>query len=293
LLCFALACFVALCWEGANVHLGVGCWQRGKGGSGRERRRGGPPGGVWRGMEADAEQQAAQEKQEDEEAVEGSQELSAEDLAAVAFLDDNWIRVNGLSAHNALDYFALSPFYDNRSNNEVLRVQNLGLELLQTMKGLEFRLLATGREPVLFVVVKQERISERRTNRQALYYILDKTIYQAPTLHRVLQTRLAKATNYLQNAFDELSQAVRFTPSHGYTWSFEGEAHSSWLKSSETRKYEAMQKRRDGQLERRAENEIMQVLISLQQSFLDSNASAVVSSSSASSNASSSASVSN
>ncbi|GBG34529.1 Mediator of RNA polymerase II transcription subunit 6 [Hondaea fermentalgiana] len=197
------------------------------------------------------------------------EELTGEKLAEVSFLDDNWIRAFGLSAHNVLDYFACSPFYDTSCNNEILRMQNLGLEMLADMPpGIEYRLLPSGHEPVLFIVVKQERASKTVVRRQALYYILDKVIYQAPSLQRLIATRLSKSTNHLQNAFDQMVKAARYAPSQGFTWHFDGDAHRAWRQSAEGAAYEARRQRRDEQLERRAGAEIGGLLNAIASKFL-------------------------
>lgn len=200
-----------------------------------------------------------------------AEEISRERLSEACFLDDNWIRAFGLSVHNVLDYFACSPFYDSSCNNEILRAQNLGLEMLADMPGVEYRLLHTGHEPVLFVVVKQERASKTVVRRQALYYILDKVIYQAPTLQRLIASRLTKSTNHLQRAFEEMSNAARYAPSQGFTWHFEGDAHKSWRMSTEGMAYDLRRRRRDEQLERRAEAEIGGLLNSIAATFVGNN----------------------
>lgn len=54
-----------------------------------------------------------------------------EDLTGTCWRDDLWLQTYGLLTHlTALDYFALSPFYDAASNNEVARQRGLRLEQL-------------------------------------------------------------------------------------------------------------------------------------------------------------------
>ena len=52
-------------------------------------------------------------------------------LPEISFANDQWVRAFGLGAHNALDYFALSPFYDTTCNNEVVKMQGLNLDHLK------------------------------------------------------------------------------------------------------------------------------------------------------------------
>ncbi len=54
-----------------------------------------------------------------------------EDLTGTCWRDDLWLQTYGLLTHlTALDYFALSPFYDAASNNEVARQRGMRLEQL-------------------------------------------------------------------------------------------------------------------------------------------------------------------
>ena len=194
--------------------------------------------------------------------------LREDQLGEIAFQDESFIRHFGLHANNALDYFSLSPFYDHKCNNELVRMQKLGLEVLQSMKGVEYRLLHSGHEPVLFVVVKQERSSPQLVRRQEIFYILDKTIYKAPTLARLIVSRVAKSAAHMQNAFDQLAQASRYAPAEGYTWDFAGDGYESLRQSAEGAAFEARRKRRDERLERRAEYEINGILDGLVAQFL-------------------------
>eukprot|EP00514_Thraustochytrium_sp_LLF1b_P000328 CAMPEP_0184513912 /NCGR_PEP_ID=MMETSP0198_2-20121128/3680_1 /TAXON_ID=1112570 /ORGANISM="Thraustochytrium sp., Strain LLF1b" /LENGTH=233 /DNA_ID=CAMNT_0026904061 /DNA_START=347 /DNA_END=1048 /DNA_ORIENTATION=+ len=197
--------------------------------------------------------------------------LREDQLSEVAFNDENFVRAYGLHANNVLDYFALSPFYDSTCNNELVRMQKLGLEVLQNMKGVEYRLLHTGYEPVLFVVVKQDRSSPTIVRKQELFYILDKTIYSAPTLQRLIVSRLYKCATHVQNAFEKLNSAMHFAPSEGYTWHFEGEGYDIWRQSTESVAYETRRRRRDERLERRGEAEISSILNGLVDEHLPPN----------------------
>mmetsp|Transcript_31214 Transcript_31214/g.50080 ORF Transcript_31214/g.50080 Transcript_31214/m.50080 type:complete len:165 (-) Transcript_31214:1260-1754(-) len=136
------------------------------------------------------------------------------------------------------------------------------------MKGIEYRLLHSGHEPVLFIVVKQERTSPSIVRRLALYYILHKTVYQAPTLQKLVLSRLIKCTSHVQKAFDGLDKASRYTPSEGFTWHFEGDAYKPWRQSVEAMAYEERRKRRDERLERAGEAEISTILNSLMEEYL-------------------------
>ncbi len=198
----------------------------------------------------------------------GSSGLREDQVSEVSFADDDWIRSYGLGSHNALDYFALSPFYDTTCNNEKVKMQRREFAQLDKMTGLEYRLFPTGKEPVLFVVKKQLRVSEHSKKIQELYYILDKHIYQAPTLYRLFMSRLSKSCAHLQNAFDKLNQAAQFTPSQGSTWFFEGPGLEMWQENRTLRNYEARFKRRTEQLENRGKLEINKILRELDTEYM-------------------------
>lgn len=53
------------------------------------------------------------------------------DLTGTCWRDDLWLQMYGLLSYaTALDYFAVSPFYDRSSNNEAARQRGMRLEQL-------------------------------------------------------------------------------------------------------------------------------------------------------------------
>lgn len=54
------------------------------------------------------------------------------------------------------------------------------------------------------VIKRRIRRSEQVSQTQAVYYILDGTIYQCPTVHELLTSRLNKCAHHLEKTFDEL-----------------------------------------------------------------------------------------
>ena len=78
----------------------------------------------------------------------------------VSWCDSAWIPV--LSQSNVMDYFTerTNPFYDRTCNNEVLKMQKLGVldAQLTNMQGTEYCLLHV-QEPILYVIRKQTRHS--------------------------------------------------------------------------------------------------------------------------------------
>eukprot|EP01111_Echinosteliopsis_oligospora_P009570 TRINITY_DN2830_c0_g1_i1.p1 TRINITY_DN2830_c0_g1~~TRINITY_DN2830_c0_g1_i1.p1 ORF type:complete len:128 (-),score=33.68 TRINITY_DN2830_c0_g1_i1:63-446(-) len=112
-----------------------------------------------------------------------------EDFTGVAFKDPMWLAAFPLNQYTALDYFALSQFYDHKCNNEIIKMQRLDLSLLKTLKGVEYTIIHA-RDPILFVVRKQFRRSQEDVVPKATYYILNGTIYQSPNLFNIFNARL-------------------------------------------------------------------------------------------------------
>lgn len=191
--------------------------------------------------------------------------VSEDKWSEISFSNEEWIRAFGLGPHNALDYFALSPFYDTSCNNEVVKMQGLSLEHLDKMTGLEYRLLYSGKEPLLFIVVKQIRVSPSSQRVKEMFYILDKQIYSSPNLHRLILSRVTKSCVLVQNAFDRLNQAAHFSPHQGFTWRFEDDKLGFWHSNAIHKSYEKRFKRRNEQLENYGRVEMRKLLRKLQE----------------------------
>lgn len=124
--------------------------------------------------------------------------MEKENLAHLCFRDVSWLQENPLNTSTAMNYFSLSPFYDNTCNNEQLRMQSrFNLEkkpenLLLKMVGEEYCLWdeccsADGR---LFVIRKQRRSSPTSVKLLGAFYILDGSIYESPNLYTILGNRM-------------------------------------------------------------------------------------------------------
>mmetsp|Transcript_26142 Transcript_26142/g.26371 ORF Transcript_26142/g.26371 Transcript_26142/m.26371 type:complete len:188 (+) Transcript_26142:334-897(+) len=137
------------------------------------------------------------------------------------FVDTIFLRTFGLSQHNVLDYFSLSPFYDSSSNNQAIRTQGANIDNLINMIGLEFVLDSNTKEKNLFVIKKQLRSSPRAAELLDIYYVLDLgesyfVIYKTPNLLDALRTRNQKITLYLQKSFTSVLERVEFSGSMGH-----------------------------------------------------------------------------
>ncbi|XP_065837692.1 mediator of RNA polymerase II transcription subunit 6-like [Oscarella lobularis] len=120
----------------------------------------------------------------------------------ISWRDSAWIPF--LNPSNVLEYFSqeTNPFYDRKCNNEMIKMQNLDPNQMTTMTGVEYALLHE-QAPALYVIRKQHRHSINQVTPLADYYILMGTVYQAPDLCAIINSRLTTALCRLQSAFDE------------------------------------------------------------------------------------------
>ncbi|KAG5182507.1 MED6 mediator sub complex component-domain-containing protein [Tribonema minus] len=168
-----------------------------------------------------------------------------EDQTQLSFQDTMWLRSFYLGPETAIDYFALSPFYDRTSNNELCRMQGLTdhVAAMQTMTGIEYvveelppetdELPEPGAPPQprhLMVIKKQYRKSKTQAEVRGVYYIMDGTIYQAPSALALITSRLQKAAFMLSESF----AALRALPAHNargaYDWPWNAEAAAAAAK---------------------------------------------------------------
>ncbi|GBG76610.1 hypothetical protein CBR_g22489 [Chara braunii] len=128
------------------------------------------------------------------------------DQTGVCFRDQIWLSTFPLIRASVLDYFALSPFYDGNCNNQLLRNSGKDPALLSTMTtGFEY-VVRDAIEPHLFIIRKQVRgRNPEVVTPIAAYYVLDGSIYQAPSLHAVIGSRLARALHHIRGAFTEVA----------------------------------------------------------------------------------------
>ena len=134
----------------------------------------------------------------------------------LSFVDEAWLHAFGLSEENALDYFALSMFYDYTSNNQAIRTQGSSVSQLLNMTGLEFALEVSPQDPPVYIVKKQNRVSPRIANVLEVYYIINGVIYQSPSLMDVMSTRLLKTALYLDNAMSVMASEHSYANSRGH-----------------------------------------------------------------------------
>lgn len=142
---------------------------------------------------------------------------ASEDQTGVMWCDAQWLSHFPLTEATALHYFSMSQFYDTTCNNELIKMQQLDMALLKTMAGIEYSVASPC--PNLFVVTKARRtLNPVKTSPLATYYIHDGSIYQAPSLHAVLSTRLVQALHHMRKAFDVMQGAAVLSTSGKYSW---------------------------------------------------------------------------
>ncbi|KAK2079911.1 hypothetical protein QBZ16_002306 [Prototheca wickerhamii] len=129
------------------------------------------------------------------------------DLAHTSWRDDLWVQAFGLSPLNVLDYFALSPFYDRTCLNEQAKLKGLTPKQLAILApGIEYA-LRDAQPPHLFVISRQHRPSPAAPETlQAFFYVLDGTVYQAPSLYTAISSRSQRCRFSLQAAFAAMQQ---------------------------------------------------------------------------------------
>lgn len=136
-----------------------------------------------------------------------------------------------LNEHNVMAYFATSPFFDRRSNNEQIRMQNIANgtqnltggsgakqeeQELKRFTGLEF-VLVHAQAPSCFVIQKRWRTSPTDTTTLSAYYVINDSIYQAPDMYSLLASRLQSTVHGLKTSLQAQRAArPRFNPRRGH-----------------------------------------------------------------------------
>ncbi|KAL9132001.1 MAG: hypothetical protein Q9217_000211 [Psora testacea] len=151
--------------------------------------------------------------------------------------------MGGIHTNTVLHYFARSPFFDPTSNNATLTTQamyNQNLyyvlgtrvlfeERLRSMQGLEFMVIHDPSEgdskPLnsgVWVIRKQNR--RKRPGMQdevkgiSSYYVVGDNIYMAPSVGKILSSRLLSAVSSLNKLLSTASTLPDFTPALGHTY---------------------------------------------------------------------------
>ncbi|KAJ3304042.1 Mediator of RNA polymerase II transcription subunit 6 [Kappamyces sp. JEL0829] len=135
--------------------------------------------------------------------AEPSQDAEQVDLTTVSFKDTAFLQAFGLHEFNVLARF-----------NNLLPAE-LDIKLL---KGVEYELWYFTQQPSYFVLRKSMRYSPVKAELLTIYYIIEGTIFQAPSLDKIATMRLTNTLHFLNEAFDQTIEATRYHPVQGYSW---------------------------------------------------------------------------
>ncbi|CAD5118924.1 DgyrCDS7599 [Dimorphilus gyrociliatus] len=108
-------------------------------------------------------------------------------------------------------------------------MQRLNPDQLLNMTGIEYFLLHI-QAPILYVIRKGNRQSSSHINTICDYYIINGSVYQAPDLCSIVNSRLLNSTHSLLSAFEEVKSYSRYHPSVGYWWQFKNDTSQSLKK---------------------------------------------------------------
>ncbi|EPX72198.1 mediator complex subunit Pmc5 [Schizosaccharomyces octosporus yFS286] len=148
------------------------------------------------------------------------------DLSNIQWRMPEWVQsVGGLRTENVLDYFSFSPFYDHKSNNQMLKMQSQfnALDLgdlnnhLRRLTGTQF-VVTQERPPFLWIIQKQHRLNEQEVRPLNTYFVCNENIYMAPNAYTLLATRMLNATHSLQTALKKIENMPQYHPQEGYTY---------------------------------------------------------------------------
>ncbi|KAI5961145.1 MED6 [Candida margitis] len=163
-----------------------------------------------------------------------------EALDEIQWKSPEFIQERGLNTANVLEYFALSPFYDRTSNNQVLMMQFQYQQIqipvhvsfhqyfqsrLSEMTGIEF-VIAFVKEPDFWIIRKQKRLNQSSAITLQDYYIIGANIYQAPKVYDVLSSRLLATVLSLKSSIDTLNNMTSYHISDG-AHSFNNSIHGN------------------------------------------------------------------
>ena len=125
-----------------------------------------------------------------------------EEKTGVNWYDEQWLKFNVLDNESVMGYFYQSVFYDRSANNEKTKED---LKKMQAMRGLEYVVSYSMPELGIFHIKKQYRSGEQRTTPIAIYYVYHGHVYEAPSLNRVISSKLRNLSYYLNDSLRLLS----------------------------------------------------------------------------------------
>eukprot|EP01128_Nolandella_sp_AFSM9_P012818 TRINITY_DN9654_c0_g1_i1.p1 TRINITY_DN9654_c0_g1~~TRINITY_DN9654_c0_g1_i1.p1 ORF type:complete len:235 (-),score=58.74 TRINITY_DN9654_c0_g1_i1:57-761(-) len=143
------------------------------------------------------------------------------DLTSECFRDDRFLARSPVTPQNVFEYFSKSPFYSKDSNNQVLRMQGIPWETipetLRVLIGKQY-VLEKSVPPRLYTIKRIRRQNPEECQVTGMYYIIDGTIYESPTLLATLEAKLDSCVYHLQEALNTVKNFVEFDSIEGYSW---------------------------------------------------------------------------
>lgn len=92
-------------------------------------------------------------------------------------------------------------------------------KLLESMRGIEFAIAISNPSTALWVIRKQNRISQTEAVPLATYFVVEENIYMAPVVYSVVSSRIMACTKQLTEALSICADKMpKFSPTSGYSY---------------------------------------------------------------------------
>ena len=129
------------------------------------------------------------------------------------FYEPMFLQNSALNKETALDYFALSPFYEKSCLNEILKMQSHNTKIninehLSRMEGVYYE-LDDNELTNLFIIYKKEILEAESTILKA-YYIMYGYIYCCPGLNHLSDNKICEILWRMNNSLDFYEENKKF-----------------------------------------------------------------------------------
>ncbi|KAM0680557.1 Mediator of RNA polymerase II transcription subunit 6 [Glugoides intestinalis] len=134
------------------------------------------------------------------------------------FYDQAFLAQCNLTIENVMVYFALSPFYDKSSLNEILKMQSQFANIdishkLTQLPGFYYTVDYSAHD--LFIIVRKENRNNKTTITR-VYYCMCGHIYCAPTIKAISDSRTIDILQYLNKSLDKYEEMKTFNWIQGF-----------------------------------------------------------------------------
>ena len=136
--------------------------------------------------------------------------------------DKRWLTQFHFNKDTVLDYFYNSIFFDRRSTNAQLKMQQPELPpdrakaALEKMDGITYELMRDeeippmdGAPPRTLYVIRMARRHGAKVTVLRWYYVLDGVVFEAPSLQAALSARVQRLGWHLSKAFEGLREGLK------------------------------------------------------------------------------------